>query len=317
MQDITWENFSSYLYNGKNRLKKASYYKSGCRQLIEFLDGREVTPQLITAWFQALEKRNLKGYTLNNYFKMVKHYCRFLNYVLKTDKYSFIEDWKGFSVQPPEIDTLEDEEMDIIIITAYKADYRRAVALETFLRTGMRFNELAGLKWHNFHNDHFKVINRKNNDPLTVELLPDLSHKILKLSGNLYIFGYLDKKLGHNNFNKFVKSCLLNCNLQKYITSHKLRHTFATHESSQGVNHFTIKDLLGQKSIQSTERYIHTSRKTKREAIKKHRLSQYKVSNDEIRKILNETMERLNKRGCQSIVIERNSDYIMTTPKVV
>jgi len=45
----------------------------------------------------------------------------------------------------------------------------------------------------------------------------------------------------------------------KKITSHTLRHSFATHLLEAGVDIFHIKELLGHRSIQSTSVYVHTA----------------------------------------------------------
>ncbi len=46
----------------------------------------------------------------------------------------------------------------------------------------------------------------------------------------------------------------------KRITSHNLRHSFATHSSEQGIPVATLAKLLGHSSIQTTETYLHVSK---------------------------------------------------------
>jgi len=58
------------------------------------------------------------------------------------------------------------------------------------------------------------------------------------------------------------------------VSPHTLRHTFATHLVKIGVQLVTIRDLLGHRSISSTQVYLHTTAEDLRQAARKHPVEQ-------------------------------------------
>ena len=50
---------------------------------------------------------------------------------------------------------------------------------------------------------------------------------------------------------------------------HSLRHTFGTELANRGVDIETLRDLMGHKDISTTQRYLHTTRDRKRDAVER------------------------------------------------
>ena len=46
---------------------------------------------------------------------------------------------------------------------------------------------------------------------------------------------------------------------EKRATFHTLRHSFATHQLEAGVNPHVLRNLLGHRSLGTTERYFHVA----------------------------------------------------------
>jgi site-specific recombinase XerD len=58
--------------------------------------------------------------------------------------------------------------------------------------------------------------------------------------------------------------------IAKQVSPHTLRHTFATHLMRKGDNLVTIRDLLGHRSISSTQVYLHVTAEDLRSAVANH-----------------------------------------------
>src|SRR3990167_8546654 len=70
------------------------------------------------------------------------------------------------------------------------------------------------------------------------------------------------------NIRKSFETALKAAKIHKF-RFHYLRHTFASHLAMSGVDLMTIKDLLGHKTIQMTQRYAHLSGDHKASAVQR------------------------------------------------
>lgn len=60
-----------------------------------------------------------------------------------------------------------------------------------------------------------------------------------------------------SNLNKLVKKAARDANIQKHVSCHTLRHSFATHLLQSGVDIRTVQQQLGHADVKTTEIYTH------------------------------------------------------------
>lgn len=273
MLTVTREQYESYLYI-KLSLKKAGIYRALYNRAAIFFTDQEFNENTCTEFLQSLGDISPAAY--NNYLKALKK-------LAECQGYTFLKDYKLRKTEQPYIPILEEGEMIRILNEAYKADYRRAVALELFLRTGMRSEELIELEWREYHVSTLFIDKTKTSKSRTIEILPDMADKLERLRGNhpRYIFSTYKGNLNRSKFNLFLARLLQKIGLNKHVTCHKLRHSYATLCASKGISHFVIQALLGHTNIQTTQTYIHTTTAMKKEAAKKVSLGEYKLTHTE------------------------------------
>jgi integrase len=153
--------------------------------------------------------------------------------------------------------------------------------LTTALKTGLRVGELLALKWEDVdlvvgqlvvrrtlwhHQEGPPKGGRNRKVPLSADAVAVLKgHRHLK---GPYVFCEADgRRLTHSRVKDVVPSTCRKAQLSKRLTTHGLRHTFASHLVMRGVSLMAVKELLGHESIEMTLRYSHLSPDVKRDAV--------------------------------------------------
>ena len=152
------------------------------------------------------------------------------------------------------------------------------------LYTGMRFGEIASLIWQDidFENDKINIKDPKNATSRVAyltekpkKLLLEKKEREKPQSSSELVFkdakGKKINKISHS-FHRVVKALGLNDGVtdpRDKVVFHTLRHTFASWLAIQGTPIYTIKELMGHKTLAMTERYSHLAPNTKQEAVKK------------------------------------------------
>ncbi len=182
-------------------------------------------------------------------------------------------------------DTLDIHEIDKILaaIDHSKAEgMRNRAMLETLYSSGLRVTELISLKISNIHFEigFLRILGKGNK-----ERLVPIGREALKYI-NMYreeVRVHLDIKPGHESFlflNRngkqltrqmvfiVIKDLVAKAGLQKVVSPHTFRHSFATHLIEGGADLRAVQEMLGHESITTTEIYTHLDRDYLKQIIK-------------------------------------------------
>jgi integrase len=144
----------------------------------------------------------------------------------------------------------------------------------------LRFGEIAKLTWADvdMDNEIIKVKDAKGDDRHAYITKPvkealERLNKINTYKPNSLIFTTKQKerqKQVSNTYGKTVDDLKFNDEIsdsRQKVCFHTLRHTFASWIAIQGTFLYEIKELMGHKSIEMTERYAHLLPDVKRQAV--------------------------------------------------
>ena len=136
--------------------------------------------------------------------------------------------------------------------------------------SGLRLNELLHLKVNDINSENMILHIRKskgNKDRvvmLSENLLQELRIYFKKHKPVDYLFeGQTGGIYSAKSVQTIVKNAASKAGIKKQVTPHTLRHSFATHLLESGTDIRFIQELLGHKSIKTTEKYTHISNVSK------------------------------------------------------
>lgn len=139
--------------------------------------------------------------------------------------------------------------------------------LMTTYATGLRASEVTRLRLSDLSPERgtIRVIRGKGNRDRTVmlspELWPILSAYIEKYKPKEWLFEGRDpgESYAVRSLQSIVQKARKKAGLRKTISTHTLRHSFATHLLESGTDVRLIQELLGHANIETTLRYTHVS----------------------------------------------------------
>ena len=184
--------------------------------------------------------------------------------------------------QLPEVLTVEEIDAMISAIDMSKPEGQRNRAIiETLYSCGLRVSELVDLRMSNVYADEGYVVVIGKGDkqrlvPISATALEEIDEYIKTTRSFLTIKNgdedvlFLNRrggKLTRVMIFYIIKELCELAGINKTVSPHTLRHSFATHLLEGGANLRAIQQMLGHECITTTEIYVHIDRSFLREEI--------------------------------------------------
>lgn len=212
------------------------------------------------------------------------------------------EDYPMNLIESPKIglklpDTLALEEIDNLLNSidlSTEEGHRNKAIIETLYGCGLRVSELISLRLSDlfFEEDFIRVVGKGSKQRLIpigeftqkqIRNYIDNQRKRLKIAKGHEDYVFLNrrgKQLTRAMIFTIVRQAAENIGLQKKISPHTFRHSFATHLLENGANLRAIQTMLGHESITTTEIYVHIENSYLREMLVKfHPRQKMQISN--------------------------------------
>lgn len=255
------------------------------KQRIETANGTTVLDYLM-----GLQQSGKSASTVSRSLASIRSMYRFLQNegTITVDPTAQLHSLKAEKKLP---EVLTNEEIERLLAQPDTDDLkgcRDKAMLELLYATGMRVSEMIDLKISDVDMD-IGYINCNHGAKLRVIPVYSIAKKavkdyiegarayMVKGSGEDTLFVNCNgNKMTRQGFWKIIKQYAVSANIEKDITPHTLRHSFATHLLENGADLKSIQEMLGHTDISSTQVYA--------QVVKKHLNDVYKNSHPRARK---------------------------------
>ncbi|MCX6339724.1 MAG: site-specific tyrosine recombinase XerD [Candidatus Aureabacteria bacterium] len=256
-------------------------YRRDLARFIKFLNARGVkslddaTRDAIGAYFMAEKSRGISSTSLSRNLAAIKVFFRFLasNRFVRSDITDVIESPKIWKHLPEVMSIAEVEQLLNSPRPATHYGRRDRALLELMYATGVRVSEAANLKVADVNlevgyircmgkgsKERIIPLGRMARKALDSYLKLTRPHFLRLRASEALLLTRQGKPFTRQGLWKIIKGYAKRAKLQKRITPHTLRHSFATHLLSGGADLRVIQEMLGHADISTTQTYTHVDK---------------------------------------------------------
>jgi len=279
-----------YLFELQNNEGKAEKtvesYGRDLKKYEEFLnskhinDVKKINDQIVREYIVYLSK-NYSNASLNRMKTSTRNFHRFLSF-----KYNLKDPTVNVQVSRNKTRLpiyCSEDEIEKILKTFDDSD--EGIFLKTIIETiyglGLRVSECCDLRMAqvNLKDGFVKVLGKGNKERIVPipqrtkeamnKYLEDVRSLWQKKKSDRFFINHLSKPIYPRYVETKLKNAIISTGIDKHITPHKLRHSYATHLLEGGADLRSIQELLGHSDISTTEIYTHVEAKRLRESYKR------------------------------------------------
>ena len=271
-------------------------YKKDILQFIEYIDKNEgikdfdeveiITFRSFIAYLNSDSNENdekssssVGKRSINRKISALRTFFKYLNEqeIVKNNKVGYISMPKFEKGLPTVLNKDDIDKIRAVINTDKITGVRDRLVVELLYSSGIRASELIDMSEHmiNMSEREIRVIGKGNKERITffsqnaekwLKHYIDLKKRDYKNYDSSVIFvNSRGEKLNSRSLRRFITDYAKKADINKEVTPHVFRHSFATTLLNKGVDIRYLQELLGHSSISTTQIYTHVSKALLRE----------------------------------------------------
>lgn len=194
----------------------------------------------------------------------MKHEClrALFNTAIQTKDYSGRNPYDSYKVKEEKVLPVFLTEEEVKRVMEWQPLTKRLDEIKQMfifqINTGLRYSDLMELKHGNIINDSYiTLIQNKTGEIVTIPLTEQAKQIFSERKGKLRhcTDDYVFKRCSNQKYNDHLKIIAAACGIDKKVTTHTARHTFATHSINLGIPIEVVSKLLGHTCISTTQIY--------------------------------------------------------------
>ncbi len=276
--------YTKYLSHEKNySIHTVDNYSRDIRQFLEFTGGEiNVNEAKLRGFLEFLGKKKYDKTSVVRKIVAVRNFYKYLarHKIITKNPFLYILTPKDDKKLPT---YLTEAEAAALLDTMDTSDFfklRDRVMLELLYSTGIRVHEITTLDTGDvdFVNEEVKVLGKGGKERIVpcggkaITLLRDYMKKLKSYgAADILFINQRNGRLTPRSIEMMIKQAAIKAGIDKKVTPHTLRHSFATHMLDHGADLRSVQELLGHANLSTTQIYTHLSiGKLKKEYDKAH-----------------------------------------------